>query len=121
MAARRTCAHVYVDERTCGAAPQRGKRLCYFHDPEKSAEAEEARRLGGMRRRKERTVAIAYDVSGLASIGDIRRLLEIAAFDALSMENSPARVRLLVNTASEATRLLEAEREAALNAPWEDD
>jgi hypothetical protein len=40
---------------------------------------EEARRLGGLRRRKERTVAGAYEFQGLATVADIRRLLEMTA------------------------------------------
>ena len=40
---------------------------------------EEARRLGGLRRRKKRTVAGAYEFRGLATVADIRRLLEARA------------------------------------------
>ena len=40
---------------------------------------EEAQRLGGLKRRKERTVAGAYEFRGLATIADIGRLLEVAA------------------------------------------
>ena len=40
---------------------------------------EKVRRLGGLRRRKGRTVAGAYEFRGLTTVADIRRLLEVAA------------------------------------------
>ena len=48
----------------------------------------------------------------------------IIFFDALSLENSPARGRILIALTDSAARLLEAEREAALAdslLPDEDD
>jgi hypothetical protein len=116
MSATKSCAHAYTDGRPCGAPPMTKGRFCFFHDPDKSAEAEEARRLGGLRRRKERTVATAYDVAGLGSIADLRRALEIVYFDALALENTPARSRIIITVTESAARLLEAEREAALAA-----
>ena len=110
------CAHQHPDGRPCGARPLRKGRLCWWHDPEKSAEADEARRLGGLRRKREKTLATAYDLAGLGSVAEVRRLYEIAAFDTLGLENSPARNRLLVNLADGATRLLEVEREESLAA-----
>ncbi|MGE0057934.1 MAG: hypothetical protein AB7T32_08110 [Dehalococcoidia bacterium] len=43
----------------------------------------DARRLGGLRRRREGTVAVAYDSEGLGTIAQIRRLVEVAAYDPL--------------------------------------
>ena len=48
----------------------------------------EAGRLGGLRRRREKTVTAAYDLEGLATLDQIRRLLEIAVMDTLGLENS---------------------------------
>jgi hypothetical protein len=67
----------------------------------------EARRLGGSRRRKEATIAVAYDVQGLGSIAEIRRLVEVAVIDVLSLENSVARARAIAYLAHIATKLLE--------------
>jgi len=67
----------------------------------------EARRLGGLRRRKEKTVAGAYDIEGLDDVPKIRRLLEIAALDTLSLENSVARSRTLAYLAQVALKTLE--------------
>ena len=92
--------------------------LCFWHDPEHAAEAAEARRLGGLRRRKEGTVAGAYEFDGLDSVAKITRLLEIAVVDTLSQENSIARARTLAYLAQMALKALEVgeveERLAAL-------
>ena len=36
---------------------------CFWHAPDKSDEAAKARRLGGLRRKRERTIAGAYDLA----------------------------------------------------------
>jgi hypothetical protein len=93
---------------------------CFWHAPDREEDAAEARRLGGMRRRRERTVSGAYDFTGLGSIESIRRILEIATVDALGLENSVPRARVLIAAALAATKLLEtgelAERLAVLEA-----
>jgi hypothetical protein len=78
-----------------------------MHSPEHATEAAEARRLGGLRRRREGTVAGAYEFSGLESVASIRRLLEVAAVDTLGLENSIARSRTLAYLAMVAAKLLE--------------
>ena len=59
-------------------------------------------------------------MSGLGSIEAIRRVIEIALFDALGLENSIPRARVLISGALAAAKLLEtgelAERIAALEA-----
>jgi hypothetical protein len=94
--------------------------FCFWHSPTHSAEADEARRLGGLRRRKERTVAGAYEFAGLGTVVDIRRLLEVATIDTLSLENSVARSRTLAYLAQTALKCLEGgeleERLAMLEA-----
>jgi hypothetical protein len=91
----------------CRQAPLTGKDFCYWHDPEMAEEAQEARRLGGLRRRRERTVGDAYQFDGLATAEQIRRLVEIAVVDALGLENSIARARTLAYLAQTAAKLLE--------------
>jgi hypothetical protein len=78
-----------------------------WHSPDHTAEAAEARKLGGLRRRRERTVSVAYDFDGLGSTESIRRVIEIATLDALGLENSIARCRVLIAAATAASRLLE--------------
>jgi len=115
-----SCAHPMPDGRRCRAPVLRDGRFCFWHEPGKAEEAQEARRLGGMRRGRERTLAVAYDLTGLGSIEAIRRLVEIALFDVLGLENSIARARVLISGALAAAKLLEtgelAERIAALEA-----
>ena len=95
----------------------RGEEYCLFHSPEHAEDAAEARRLGGLRRRREKTVVGAYDFEGLGSVAAIRRILEIAVLDTLGLDNSVARSRTLIAAAQAATRLLEAgELEARLAA-----
>lgn len=81
--------------------------FCFWHSPDHSEDAAEARRLGGLRRRREKTVSGAYDFTGLDSVESIRRLLEIATVDALGLDNSIARSRLLIQAALAGAKLLE--------------
>lgn len=78
-----------------------------MHNPEKAEEAADARRLGGIRRKREKTLAGAYDITGLDSVDGIRRLVLIATLDALGLDNSIARARVLISAAQAAAKLLE--------------
>lgn len=117
MVATRRCASTPEDGRACGAPPLKGGDRCVWHAPDRSDEAAEARKLGGLRRRRERTIAGAYDLSGLDSVAAVRRSLEIAVLDTMGLETSVARSRVLVGAVGIASRLLDAEREAAM--AWE--
>ena len=114
----RACQAVKEDEKHCEAAPRTGGEYCFWHSPQHAEEVAEAGRLGGLRRRREKTVAAAYDLEGLATVDQIRRLLEIAVADTLGLENSIARSRVLAYLAQVALRVVEAaelqERVAAL-------
>ena len=103
----RTCSYRHPDGRGCGAAPLREGEYCLWHDPEHAEEVAEARRLGGQRRKRERVVSGAYDFDGLDSIYSIRRLVEVAALDALGLDNSVQRVRALAYLAQVAAGLHE--------------
>jgi hypothetical protein len=103
----RTCHFVRDDGSSCRSAPIRGEDLCFWHSPAHADEADEARRLGGLRRRRERTVAGAYEFGGLGTVADIRRLLEVAVLDTLSLENSVARSRTLAYLGQSALKCLE--------------
>jgi hypothetical protein len=59
-----------------------------------------------LRRRRERTVAGAYDVDGLDTVAGIRRVIEIVTFDGLGMEHSIGRGRMLISAMQVATGLL---------------
>ena len=111
----RTCSGKNDRDEACGATPLRSSEFCVFHDPEHAEAMQEARRLGGFRRRREGTVSAAYEFDGLATPADIRRLVEVAAFDVLGLENSIARARTLAYLAQVASSLVEKhEMEARL-------
>ena len=120
MVARRSCTFVMPDSRACRAGPQRDRPYCFSHDPERTDEAAEARRLGGLRRRKEGTIAVAYDLPGLDTVAGIRRLLDVVVTDGIGMENGIARLRVLISASAAATNLLKVgefeERLAALES-----
>ena len=120
MLMRRRCAYAKADGEPCAMAPLRDRPYCFAHDPERAADAAEARKLGGLRRRKEGTIAVAYDLPGLDSVAGIRRLLDIVVTDGLGLDNGIPRLRALISTAVAATNLLKTgefeERLAALEA-----
>jgi len=120
MVKNRGCKYVMPDGRRCGAPALRGENFCLFHSPAHEEEAAEARRLGGLRRRKEKTLAGAYEFEGLRTVTDIQRLLEIAVLDTLALENSVARSRTLAYLSQTALKCLEVgeleERLALLEA-----
>jgi hypothetical protein len=93
----RGCTAVREDGSPCGATRRRDVPFCFWHDPASAPEAAEARRVGGLQRRRESAVAIAYDVSGVATIEQQQRILEIATFETLALPNSIARSRTLID------------------------
>jgi hypothetical protein len=120
MVIKRRCAYAKADGEACSMAPLRDRPYCFAHDPERATEAAEARKLGGLRRRKEGTIAVAYDLPGLDSVVGIRRLLDIVVTDGVGLDNGIPRLRVLISTAVAATNLLKVgefeERLAALEA-----
>jgi hypothetical protein len=117
MSSRR-CSAIRADGRACGAVPLRDGPACFWHSAETAEDAAKARRLGGLRRRREKAVAGAYDLVAFDSIPGLRRIIEIAALDALDLDNSPARSRVLIACVFAALRLnLAGDLEARVAAP----
>jgi len=106
MLINRRCAYAKADGQPCRMAPLHDRPYCFSHDPERAEEAAEARRIGGQRRRKEGTIAVAFDLPDLDTVAGIRRILEIVKIDGVGMENGVARVRVLISTAVAAMNLL---------------
>ena len=102
-----SCAGVKENGQPCRAPKVRDSDYCLMHSPEHAEDMAEARRLGGLRRRREVAISGAFDFVGLETIGDIRRLLEVAVLDTLGLENSIARARTLAYLATTAIKLLE--------------
>ena len=92
----------------CGATPMRGQPFCFWHHPDHKVESVDARRLGGLRRRREKTLEGAYDLrEGFRSVDAILRFVEIAALDLLGMDTSVARSNAMFRGALAAAKLLE--------------
>ena len=117
MVMDKTCSGIKQSGQRCQARPLRDEAFCFWHHPDHTEEAAQARKLGGLRRKREGTLQGAYEFDGLGSIPDITRLLEIAVLDALGLDSSIARVRALIAAALAGTKLLEVgEQEERLAA-----
>ena len=114
---RRYCAATRSDGQPCRAAPLRDGTLCFLHAPDRAEDAAKAQHAGGIRRRREGTLGVVYDLQGLETAAGIRRVLEIALGDALSLDPGVGRSRILVAVANSAMKLLDtAELEARIEA-----
>lgn len=91
----------------CSAAPLVDARFCFAHDPEHADEAAAARRSGGLRRRREGTIKLAFELEPLDSVAGIRRLVDAIVTDALALDAGVPRLRTLIAASNLATKLLE--------------
>jgi len=107
MVTRRLCAFRMETGEPCQSPPLRDSEYCLMHSPEHAKEVQEARRLGGLRRKREVTLYGAYEFEGLDTVAGIRRLVEVTVLDTLGMENSISRNRTLAYLATVALRTLE--------------
>ena len=103
----RLCAFRFPNGEACHSPPLHDGDYCLMHSPEHAKEVQDARRIGGLHRKREATLSAAFDFQGLETVEGIRRLLQIAATDALAMESNPSRSRQLVYIALAALRVLE--------------
>jgi hypothetical protein len=99
---------VREDGSPCGATRRRDVPFCFWHDAASAPEAAEARRVGGLQRRRESAVAIAYDVSGVVTIEELARILGIAILEILALPNSIARSRTLIDAVRAGLKVREA-------------
>ncbi len=107
-ARKRSCTASNAGGSPCGFSPMGGEPFCFWHHPDYEAEAAEARRLGGRRRRREKAIEGAYDLpESLDSTGGISRLLDITTKDLLGMKPSIARTNALLRVVREARELME--------------
>jgi hypothetical protein len=92
----RQCQAAGRDGRPCKAAPLVDGVLCFFHAPETAPEAAEARRVGGLRRRREKTVEVVYGLDGLDGVARLGRVLDFVILETLSLDNGLGRNRTLL-------------------------
>jgi hypothetical protein len=107
LVSKRACKGISKGGERCSAPPLLDGDFCFWHDPEHESDATEARRLGGLRRKREGALQGAYQLEGLDSIAGIRRYLDVALIDLLGLENSIARNRGLISGVLAAAKLLE--------------
>jgi hypothetical protein len=114
------CSFEMPDGRACRAAPLRGESFCFWHSPDTADDLAEARRMGGLHRRKKRTVATIYGFGGLRSIEDHQALLETVVIETMTLENSIARNSAVTRMIATGAKLIElgdlAGRIAAIEA-----
>lgn len=103
---KRPCAALTDAGRPCRAAAMRDGAHCFLHDPASAKAAAQARRAGGLHRRREATAATIYDLDDVATLRGLWRVIEIAVLEYLALENSLARNRGLVSAVVAGTRLL---------------
>jgi hypothetical protein len=118
MVMRRQCTFQSPTGQQCRAAPLKNDQFCWVHSPDRQKEVQEARRLGGLRHKREVAIASAFQFDSADSVKGIRRIVLIALLDTLAGENSIARNRALAYLAQVTLHTLEVgaleERIAAL-------
>lgn len=105
---RRHCAAMARSGGPCRAWAVSDDEYCFQHSPKHAAEAAEASRAGGLRRRKEAVLAEVYDFPGFVSAEDVMRFLSIAASDLLGLENTVKRAHAIAYVSDVALRALKA-------------
>jgi hypothetical protein len=107
MVMPRQCTFRTTVGKPCRMAPLKDSQFCWVHSPDRIKEVQEARHLGGLRRKRESTISSAFQFDSLNSVDGIRRILEVAVLDTLAAENSIARSRTLAYLAQIALHTLE--------------
>ena len=102
----RGCTVAMPDGRLCRSPALRGERFCRMHDPDGAETVAASRKLGGQRRRRESTLAGAYELGSIRTVDDLFRLVEIASYDLLAMDPSIARARAILHAAQVGSTLL---------------
>jgi hypothetical protein len=84
-----------------------GGDYCFWHDPALEKEREEARRAGGIARRRELVLKEVYGLEGSESLEDAARLIDLATNVLLGLDNSVPKARGLLNAAQSIMKLIE--------------
>ena len=109
----RYCKALNENGEPCRQRPFVGRELCFWHDPEFEKEREEARRAGGVNRRREQTLKAVYELFRVSTIEDLQRLLEIGGLGLLALENSVQRNRAIISLVGAGAKLIEVGELAA--------
>ena len=88
-----------------------------MHSPDHVEEAQRARSLGGIRRKREQVIRRSFDRGSLDSATELLRYLDVAMADTLAQDSSKARTSSIIAIVRAATPLLKnAEFESRLAA-----
>ena len=80
----------------CRMAALTGSHYCFAHDPARGRERAQARRTGGKRRRVSHAENAAVLPARVGTVADVLAILDYTLREALPLENSVQRGRLLV-------------------------
>lgn len=89
------CKATTAKGKPCRSAPLSGGAFCFWHDPDRKADAQQARSNGGRARHGRKIDNDPRDPVKLEKAKDVLPILEMAVNDALALENSIARCRLI--------------------------
>jgi hypothetical protein len=106
------CSAQTANGKPCQAQAIRGRQLCFVHDPAQDTARAQARKLGGQRRRVGHAGDLSQVPSRIRSLADVTGLLDHALADALILENSIQRGRLLVSICAAYVDLITSELES---------
>lgn len=89
----------------CGGYAQAGSEYCYTHDPSRASERAAARKLGGHNRQTPHSTPYSGPRQ-VRTLADVLQVLDYILGEALQLENSINRGRLLVSIAAEFTNAI---------------
>lgn len=101
------CTETNARGEPCGMNPPEGSDKCWAHDPARRREAQAARKLGGLRRRRPKAGTAEVEGVELRNLEDIRGLLGRVIQDTLALETGVQRSRALAYLIGQAIKLHE--------------
>jgi hypothetical protein len=102
---QRQCAAKTAKGAQCAMPALKGGRYCWSHSPERKAEAQAARRLGGAHRKIARVSGDEPIV--IVNVADVLKLVNAVLADVWQLDNSAPRGRVLLACAETARAVLE--------------
>jgi hypothetical protein len=101
------CKAITANGQPCRAQALKSGRFCFVHDPAQGAARAKARRRGGERRRVEHAGDSSKIPVQVHTVSDARAILDYTLSEALPLENSIQRGRLLIALVDAYLRALE--------------
>jgi hypothetical protein len=101
----------------CKAQAIKGGKFCFIHDPTQGKKRAAARKRGGQRRRTPHAGNPEFIPAQVRTIDDVLKVLDYALAEAMPLENSVQRGRLLVSIAGAFVEVIKVgELESRLEA-----